>query len=308
MSKSVVPNFLIVGAAKSGTTLLWNWLSSHPDVFMPGVKEPHFFCFEGGAIPCIGAELDPFYAAQITTNRTSYEALWVERRKNQICGEASPGYLYYPQTARRIAKENPDMRIIAIFRNPIKRAFSQYMHHLRDGFEPCATFEDALHAEEERKEAGFWWGYHYLSAGFYAQQWQHYQHTFPRKQLLPLLYDEAVQDPRATYEKICSFLELTPQHQNFSKHYNQTANLEYVPRHGKLQTTLRNGSAATRMAHLLLPSTPRDLLRGWISWCNSVRAPKLERPSIGKLSNHFKSDINELSKMIGKDLSDWVQI
>ena len=308
MRQSIAPNFLIVGAAKSGTTLLWNWLASHPDVFMPSVKEPHFFCFEGGTIPHVGPELDPFYAAQITTKHSCYEALWAGRQQNQICGEASPGYLYYPQTAQRIAQENPNMRIIAIFRNPIVRAFSQYMHHLRDGFEPCATFEDALDVEEERKHAGFWWGYHYLSAGFYAQQWQHYQHCFPHKQLLPLLYDDVVREPRATYGKICAFLELAPQEPNFSEHYNQTTHLEYVPRHGKLHTTLRHGSAATRIAHVLLPSMPRDLLRDWISWCNSVKAPKLERPSIEKLSNQFRLDIKELSKMIRKDLSEWVQV
>ena len=300
-----MPHFLIVGAAKSGTTLLWYWLRQHSRIFLPAIKEPHYFCFAEQGVPHVGPELDPFYRAGLVTTRDAYENLWDKAGSGQICGEASPGYLYFPETAVRIAAANPKCRIIAILRNPAERAFSQYMHHVRDGYETLETFEDALAAENARHKAGWWWGYHYRVAGLYAAQWQRYCDVFAPEQRLLLTHEDLVAAPQGCYRKICNFLGVAEEAPQFSRRINETAGLKRVPVPGPLQNMLRHGSGLTLLANKLLPKDIRIGLKKTLQTFNSHAAPTLASETAEQLQRYYRHDIEALAKLSELDLSAW---
>jgi len=128
-----IPNFLIIGAAKSGTTSLYHALKQHPKIFMSPVKEPNFFALEGGELNYPQGTVDPRYLAQCITTKEEYNQQF-EGVSNEIAvGEASPIYLYHPQAPVRIKNCLPNVKIIVILRNPIERAYSNFLHHIREG-------------------------------------------------------------------------------------------------------------------------------------------------------------------------------
>ncbi|MGQ9662575.1 MAG: sulfotransferase domain-containing protein [Kiritimatiellia bacterium] len=130
-----LPNFLIVGAPKAGTTSLFDYLGQHPEVYTPPVKEP---CFFSSGLPAFTHDL------------AEYEALFAGQTTQTAIGEASTTYLYDPDAARRIHDLLPEARIIIMLRNPAERAYSEWAYNaLQLACEPL-SFEAALEAEEER--------------------------------------------------------------------------------------------------------------------------------------------------------------
>jgi hypothetical protein len=122
----VLPDFIIIGAMKSGTTSLYNYLVQHPNVLKGAKKEIHFFDwqYEKGL---------PYYRSQFPTQ--PYKIFMRSFRKYEfICGEASPYYFFHPHVARRVAQDLPHVKLIAILRNPVDRAYSHYWHWVRDKF------------------------------------------------------------------------------------------------------------------------------------------------------------------------------
>jgi hypothetical protein len=196
-----LPNFLILGAQKAGTTALYAYLRWHPQVTGPSFKEVSFF--------------DRHYAR----GERWYRAHFPARRRAAI-GEASPSYLFHPLAPERVAALLPDARLIALLRNPVHRAFSHYQHELALGREPL-SFEDALGAEDERLRGEVerlssdpayfshaWWNYTYLARGRYAEQLERWYGAFPRERLLVLFTEELAQDPGGTYRSVLEFLGL----------------------------------------------------------------------------------------------------
>lgn len=299
------PDFLIVGAAKSGTTILWEWLSNHSAVFVPKFKEPHFYCFTDKRNFSLGSELDPFYSKQFVLDRNQYAATWGNVGADRLCGEASPGYLYFPETAARVANDNPSCRIIAILRNPTDRAFSQFMHHVRDGYEPCLNFEAALSEESFRIRSGWWWGYHYKSAGLYYEQWKNYCLAFPAEQRLLLLYDDLVKNPAKCYSQICQFLQIREEKPDLLRRANESRGIARVPKPGTIQQMLRHGSVVSRVAHQFLPNGLVADFKRQIETINSRDAPVLSNSTLEQLQIYFEPNIKKLSQLIGRDLKLW---
>ena len=171
------PAFYVVGAARSGTTAVWSWLRQHPDVFLPNVKEPGFFAFAGRtAVPCQGP-YDPSYVAEVTTNAQDYDRLYVAKG-GKLTGDVSPIYLVDAKAAGQIARVRPDARIVILLRDPVMRAFSQFLQHRREGIEPHASFEAALLDEKTRMRQGWSGGHGYLTNGCYAAQIKRYLDVF----------------------------------------------------------------------------------------------------------------------------------
>ena len=141
-----LPNFLIIGSAKGGTSSLHYYLRQHPQIFMPDLKEPRFFALEGGILNFQNPDSAINYNS-ITTLR-EYESLFANVTNELGIGEASPLYLYSEKAARRIKHYVPDAKLMVILRNPVDRAFSCYTHLLREGYETL-SFEAALKAESE---------------------------------------------------------------------------------------------------------------------------------------------------------------
>ncbi len=216
-----LPDFLILGAQKAGTTALYAYLRWHPRITGPSFKEVSFF--------------DRHYVH----GERWYRAHFPPRRR-RLVGEASPSYLFHPLAPERVARMLPNARLIALLRNPVDRAFSHYQHEVALGREPL-SFEAALDREEERMQgevermlrdvsyfSDAWWNYTYLARGRYAEQLERWFAAFPRGQLLVLLTDELAQDPGGTYRRVLSFLGVEPRDlpsypRIFEREYEQMA-------------------------------------------------------------------------------------
>ena len=194
-----LPDFLIIGAQKAGTTALYAYLRWHPQITGPSFKEVSFFDRHY-------ARGERWYRAHLPVRRTG------------LVGEASPSYLFHPLAPERVARMLPRARLIALLRNPVDRAFSHYQHEVALGREQL-SFEDALAREDERMEGEVermlrepayfshaWWNYTYTARGRYAEQLERWFEAFPREQLLVLLTDELAADTAAAYRRVLDFL------------------------------------------------------------------------------------------------------
>lgn len=209
-----LPDFLIIGAQKAGTTALFAYLRWHPEITGPSWKEISFF--------------DRRYRADARAYRASFPVKprqWlVARRRGRwpLVGEASPSYILHPLAPQRARELVPEARLIALLRNPVDRAYSHYQHEVRLGREPL-SFEDALDREDERLRGEVerivadpsyfseaWWNYTYAARGRYAEQLERWLAAFPRDQLLVLLTEELQADTAGTYARVLDFLGARP--------------------------------------------------------------------------------------------------
>ena len=182
-----LPNFLIIGAAKSGTTTLYQYLCRHPQIYMSTPKEPDFF------------SIDPNYARRMDW----YSSLFNEAKANQICGEASTTYSrwhQHPKAAERIAQALPNVKLIYIMRHPIDRAFSFYVYRFKSArykpeFAVSNTFEKTIEQQSE-----------FLDSSYYLKQIEKYLQFFSRESMLFLLMEDLIQKPTETLDKILSFI------------------------------------------------------------------------------------------------------
>lgn len=225
-----LPDFLIIGAQKAGTTALYAYLRWHPEITGPSFKEVSFFDRHYARGP-------KWYRAHLPARPRQ----WLARQRHgrwPSVGEASPSYLFHPQAPGRVAAVVPEARLIAVLRNPVDRAFSHYQHEVALGRE-ALSFEDALDAEEERTRGELarmtsdpsyfsdaWWNYTYVSRGRYAEQLEHWFAAFPREHILVLLSDELSQQPAQTYARVLDFLgvgrhELSAFPRIFSREYDE---------------------------------------------------------------------------------------
>ncbi|GAC1629308.1 MAG: hypothetical protein NVS4B7_18130 [Ktedonobacteraceae bacterium] len=187
----MMPDFIIIGAQKGGTTSLYRYLVEHPNIAPIYVKEPHFldiYYFKG-----LG-----WYRSHFPTAVEKYYARHIQKH-DLITGEASPYYLFHPQAAKRAAKSLPRTKFIVLLRNPIDRAYSQYQHQVRQPNVEPLSFEEAIDAEEKRlageeeklrqdeKYVSFnHRHYSYLARSTYIKQLPAWMNLFPREQFLIL--------------------------------------------------------------------------------------------------------------------------
>ena len=206
MSATRLPNFLIIGAAKSGTTSLWRYLSQHPQVFFAPIKEPRFFSYEGESVDYKGPG-DDKWGREIVSSWDAYTALFASAGSQVAVGEASNVYLYFAaKTAPRIAARLPQARLIAILRNPVDRAYSSFLMLRGEGREPLADFRSALREEAGRLERGWSPAWAYTRRSFYAESVQTYRKLFPKSQMRFFLYDDLARRPQELFDSIFDFL------------------------------------------------------------------------------------------------------
>jgi len=201
-----LPNFFIIGAAKAGTTSLYRYLEQHPQIYMSPIKEPNFFALEGQPLDFRGPG-DRLYIEQFSvTERGCYEALFEAAGPEPALGEASALYLYSPQAPARICRDVPEAKIVAILRHPVDRAYSAFLHLLRDAREPLLSFEAALEAEEGRVRGGWEHIWHLRRMGFYGEQLGRYYRCFGRERVRVYLYEALQEEPEGVIADIFNFL------------------------------------------------------------------------------------------------------
>ncbi|MFN2470720.1 MAG: sulfotransferase [Gaiellaceae bacterium] len=213
-SLRMLPDFLIIGTQRGGTTSLYKYLAEHPQVRAPLLgKGAHYFSTGFG-------EGERVYRAHFPLRLFSRFHVRAEGRV--ITGEASPYYLFHPHVPRRVAEIVPRVRLVALLRDPVHRAYSHYWHEVERGFEPL-TFEEAIEREQERlgleteriladptHESFKHRHYSYLARGLYADQLEGWKSVFPAEQMLVLSSEEFFADPETSFRRVLNFLELRP--------------------------------------------------------------------------------------------------
>lgn len=204
-----LPDFVIIGAQKSGTSFLYRLLAQHPRVNPAFAKEVHYFDLNFG-------KGDDWYR--------SYFPLQLRNSRKYITGEASPYYLFHPHAPRRASTVLPDAKLIALLRNPVDRAYSHYQHQVKRGEgegRETLTFEEAIEAEErilpeevskmlqdEHYESPRHRTRSYLRRGIYVDQLLAWSSFFQRKQMLVLKSEDLFDDTTNTLERMLDFLEI----------------------------------------------------------------------------------------------------
>ena len=225
-----LPDFLVLGAQKAGTTALYAYLRRHPQIGGPAWKEVSFF--------------DRHWARGTRWYRGNFPL----RRGALAIGEASPSYLFHPLAPQRVREVVPSARLVALLRNPVDRALSHYHHAVAFGREPL-SFEEALDREDERLAGEVerlvadpryfsrgWWDHTYVARGLYAEQLERWLAVFPREQLLVLPTEELARDPAGTHAIVLAFLGV-PSH--VLDAYPRVFEREYEPMRPETRERLR---------------------------------------------------------------------
>ena len=298
-----MPNFLVIGAAKAGTTSLYNYLKEHPQIYMSPHKEPRFFALEGKPIDFQGpGDLTRF---KFVTNIESYLALFEEVYHEVAIGEASPWYLYVPQAPKRIKNHIPNAKLIAILRDPVERAYSNFLHAVSEELEPLNDFTQAMEAEEERIRHNWSYRWHYKQKGFYSVQIKRYYALFDRDQIRFYLYDDFITSPMSVMQDIFRFLGVDD---TFVPNTSQKHNVSRLPKNKMLDKLFRQPNSMKSLLKPFFPSSLRKQVKTNLINLNFQKKPQLLPEVRKQLIEEYREDILRLQELIQRDLSAWLKI
>ncbi|HET7695298.1 MAG TPA: sulfotransferase [Vicinamibacterales bacterium] len=306
MSQRVEPNFFMVGAARAGTTSMYDYLRAHPQIYMPPTvvgKEPSFFC-----------DLVPPWAAECR-DLDSYLSLFEKGAGRPVIGDGSTNYLVAPESAGRIRERYPHARILIILRNPVARAHSLYRYICGWGFEDAPTFEKGLAREAERlgnprfirEWQLLYHAFLYYHSGLYAEQVARYLDAFPRNQVHIVLFDDLKSDLLGTVQGIYRFLGVDPSFEPDLDARNESR----FPLSVKFQAFV----SRRWNAHPLYPRGPvrrRDkthypIALGINALLGGYRKERMHPDTRRRLTERFAPDIAKTAATIGRSLDHWVQ-
>ncbi len=269
-----LPNFLVIGAPKAATTSLDIYLREHPDVFVSPKGSGYF------------ASEDPDTAE----SAASYASLFADATTERAIGEVSASYLGSPNAAERIRSLLPHARLIASLRNPVDRAYSGYLMQIRKGNED-RSIENAFHPDDI-----------YVEGGFYYKRLRRYYDRFDPAQIKICLFDEFKDDPGAVLRSIFEFLEVDP---SFEPDLTKQYNVGGYPRSRWLSRTLHH-PILTEMLRPLAPKGLRQFARRMRAR-NLAKADPMPRELRDRLLELYRSDIDQVQDLIGRDLSHWLE-
>jgi Sulfotransferase domain len=281
------PNFLVIGAMKAGTTSLYHYLRSHPEIYMPSVKELDFFVEEGNWTRGF-----PWYQKQFEAAPAGSVAV----------GEASTRYTRYPQlpgVPERIAAHFPRVRLIYVVRNPIERIRSHYEHRVRAGSER-ATMEQAIRSNPA-----------YIDCSRYAMQVDRYLRCFPAEQLMIITAEDLLDSRESTIRRVYEFLgvqrDFVPQTLD-REFYKTEDRATYSPRGWQFRRALKRKFPATKRAKELVDSVlPQSVNRLRSGIRSEERAVSFEIPESLRvdLAEQLKDDVGRLRRHMPEGFDGW---
>jgi len=302
----VSPDFFVIGAPKAGTTALHSALARHPQLYLSPVKEPKFYLC-GERPPARRAHRGPGDAHsrhEWVWRRERYAALFAGAPEGTLRGESTPFYLSDPAALARIHADRPDAKLVAVLRDPVDRAYSNWMHLWSDGLETEPDVVRAVAAEDARRAAGYAPFWHYRRLGLYGEQLQALYEVFPRSQVHLLRYRDLVDTPAEAVGAVCAFLGVEAADPPLPRGENTRPFAPDTPRTRRLARLARAGAwtgqwfppRAWRVA-------ARPLLR-------ALQATDAARPTLApeqraELLRSFEADIRLLEQVTGADYSDW---
>ena len=289
-----LPNFLIIGAGRSGTTSLYHYLRQHPQIFMSPIKETSFFAFENGQnqfrFPIRSLE--------------AYEALFSKVTVERAIGEASPLYLVQSEAADRIKRHIPDARLIALLRDPAERVHAAWLAAVRQGTErqslSAALLAYRRSVGRESTHANL------FEPGFYCRNLNRYIEVFGRERLSIHLYDDFRSDVGAVLRRIFRFLDVDD---GFVPDVSVRYNASGLPRNRLLDAVMR----PRRITRDLKASLPDPLRRFVVTLGTRINRRNLVKPDLSRelrreLIALYREDILALQTLLRRDLSSWLTV
>ncbi len=292
-----LPDFLGIGVPKAGTTSLHRYLAAHPDVAMSRTKEPHYFVHADGRRAWCGPGDDRSTAGDVYA-WDDYQALF-EDAGGRVAGEFSPQYLADPAVPARVRRRLPDARFLLILRDPVARAYSNFLHLRRNHREPVADFEQALALEDERLAAGWepFWGYRNQSRyGTHLRPWLA---AFPRDRFLALSLDELRRAPREALHRVHDFLGVAHHDPDYEVH-----NAGGVARVEFLRQRLQRAAPFGGASRYVLPAFLRRRLHRSLRRLNA-RYPPIDPATDARLRQEFLPEVEAVERALGLGLAAW---
>lgn len=292
-----LPNFVVGGAPKCGTTSLYFYLAQHPDVFLPARKELHYFSYKQLLSNTAGP--GDFEALRnICGDRITYEGHYAMAGTQRAIGEISPSYLYYGEASRRINEELGKIKILFMLRDPTEKAYSQYMHQVRQNLESL-SFEDALDAEEERRRAGWSDIWRYAESSLYAERVQRYVDVFGFRNVKVIVFEEFISDTTNVLRSILEYLGVDIHVPiNTSGVYNKTGE----PRSRILGMVLSRPNPLKWALRQIFPERLRTRISLAMLRLNTGRKETLSEDLRERLKAYFREDVEHLEEVLARRL------
>jgi Sulfotransferase domain len=292
-----LPTFLIVGAARAGTTSLYEYLRQHPAVYMSPVKEPNFFAVEGARVEHRGPGEDRL---RWVTDLDGYRELFRDVTSERAVGEASTLYLYSERAPERIRRHIARARLVAVLRNPVERAYSAFSYLRERGSEPWASFLDALDAEDERVARNWSHIWHYRRMGFYHEQLFRYYARFDPEQIRVFLYEDLEADPLGVMRTLFEHIGVDA---SFAPDTRLRVNVSGEPRHRLAAPLLRPNRVTRALRPLAVRALNPLVLR---VKQQALAKPPLPEAAAERLRADYRDDVARLGELLGRDLSSWL--
>lgn len=287
----MLPNFIVVGAPKAGTTSLCHYLSEHHQVFMSVPKEVNYFSQE--EIEAQGL----YYKSFKVRNLAEYEKLFDNAKGKKAIGEGSVSYLFYPNTPEKIQKSIPHAKIVILLRNPVERGFSHYLMDYRLGLVDL-TYEEIVYKSVEHKNIDLYYQ-QYVEVGLYHGQVKRYFDIFGPDGVKIYLQEDFRQDPESVISDLYDFL-------NIDKSFMPKTRIEHnvfsIPK-SKFIRNLYASSSVRSCASSIIPSAIKRYLL--YTLFEQEKKPVLRPETKRYLLEAYEPDVNKLAQLIGRDLSVW---
>lgn len=293
------PTFLIIGVQKSGTTSIYHYLKQHPQVYMSPVKETNFFERDWQQAT---TEMQQRKKDGILTWER-YQQLFNGANENHIAlGEASPNYMFhYRFAAEQIHQQLPKAKLIAVLRNPVQRAFSDYLMHVRDAVGQQTPLAEQVRSRGESS--------HVLLKGKYYASLKHFMDICGHDQVDVFLYDDLKQDSSQFMQGIYQSIGVNP---DFAVNTTKKAQTAKVPKNQTVNRLLKTQNPIRTVATGLMQVVPTQLrhqLRDRLIAINSQTKSKAkftEEDTI-LLRQYYREDILKLQDLLQRDLSAWLE-
>jgi hypothetical protein len=290
------PNLYVVGAPKCGTTSLHYYLGQHADVFVSQKKELHYFSKDELWRNSNGPG-DKYALRTVTMSDVEYLDHFQSARGFQYRVDVSPSYLFYDATSGRIAQKSPEAKIIVMLRNPSQRAYSQYLHLVRDTRE-VLTFGEALDAEHDRSLQGWSDMWRYVDSSLLAGSVRNYMAVFGSSNVFVIFSEELSTEPTEVLNQLWRFLGLD----NVSIRTDITRNKTGAARSRPLASFISRPNALKRASHFVLPEAMRGRLALKLIEANTGGKPDLEPGIAERLDETFREEVSNLRDLVSRPL------
>ena len=293
-----IPDFFIIGAAKSGSTSLWYFLGQHSDIFMTddiAYKELGYFCFNYGC-----------------NDLQTYSTYFNSANKGQLVGEACHAYISSPESAELIWKLNPNAKIIAILRNPIERAFSLYSWMVENGYE-YLSFNKAIKREKKilsnseivnkKFMHSYFRNYLYLNSGLYYNQIKNYYRLFESKNIFISTSEDLKNNTEETLQEILKFLGVENVNFKFERTNQNVSEHGYIP----ILNFFNKNYVPYFLQKIRISKNRIHMIQNVFNkYVKTGELKKLDTNAKSELITYYRDDILKTSQLIKKDLSNWL--